>query len=629
MTKTGRWITLFTACVLVACLYALMEWLFFLTKPSFLSAMTAGGTVRVLFISLVPLALCTSILPVLLFLLSVLMPSSTSVQSLTLRLAWLSPAVALSCLFLVSTDVFTKTVLGFGVAGSAGIGRAAYGAYVLVLLACCYTLLAGLEKSKGLSRWGWLFVVPAGVFLTAGGVLYALSPVVYRDPVPGIAGPVGQLPNILLFSGDGLSASNLSVYGYERDTTPYLRRFADEALVCDNAFPNAGPTGASIASMFTGRLPTQTRLIYPPEILRGKDAYRHLPGLLGRMNYRRISLSLRHYADPFDLNMREAFDEANFRKVEQSQVGGVLSGFLDLETAYFLEHVVDRGQSRLFHILGLEPMVDPFASVQDEEKRYFRDQELVDELIRFIDASDQPFFAHIHLVGTHGPQFRLKERVFSRDKEQLEEWDNDFYDDAILQFDRYAEEVLEHLKAVGKYDNSLIVVLSDHAQRYQTTVPIPLLFRFPGLVRKGRVTPNTQLLDVAPTILDALGVDQPPWMGGTSLFRSDPDSFRSIMSADRRYDAFVNRGGFMELDTSALGPPFYSLRFLRVGICDKFFQLDLSEKRLTSVQVPGHNGRCEPSTLPNSSDVKMFLLEHLEEQGYATESIRNTLKVED
>jgi len=52
-----------------------------------------------------------------------------------------------------------------------------------------------------------------------------------------------------------------------------------------------------------GKLPTTLRLYYPPEILMGKNAYEHLPGILHQHGYENLDISMRQFVDAFDLNM--------------------------------------------------------------------------------------------------------------------------------------------------------------------------------------------------------------------------------------------------------------------------------------------------------------------------------------
>ena len=118
------------------------------------------------------------------------------------------------------------------------------------------------------------------------------------DLMPEIAGQTAAgRPNILLLGSDGLNMNRTSLDGYERDTTPFLARFARQALVFENAFPNGASTASSTTSMLTGRLPAENGVIYPPDIARGDAVYQHLPGLLRRLGYRTGQISIRWYAD--------------------------------------------------------------------------------------------------------------------------------------------------------------------------------------------------------------------------------------------------------------------------------------------------------------------------------------------
>ena len=88
----------------------------------------------------------------------------------------------------------------------------------------------------------------------------------------------------------------------------------------------------------------------------------------------------------------------------------------------------------------------------------------------------------------------------------------DYYDDAILSFDQYAGEVIDSLKASGEYDNTILIINSDHAMQYRMEERIPLIIHFPGDDHAGRISQNVQNLDIAPTILDYLGMAEPAWM---------------------------------------------------------------------------------------------------------------------
>ncbi len=213
-----------------------------------------------------------------------------------------------------------------------------------------------------------------------------------QSEVDSMGGTSYKLPNIILLSSDGLNAGNMSVYGYERETTPFLEEFARDAMVYENAFSNSAHTGSSIASLLTGKLPTEIRLIFPPEILRGRDAYQHLPLLLRNYGYHSIHLSMRHYADVYDLNMRESFDSANFRDGVKFQASQFMSAIVGQESVYFLDQLRDRLESRLLHTFFYREMENVYDEVvENAGARYLRDSTLSKELSSFIERTPSPF----------------------------------------------------------------------------------------------------------------------------------------------------------------------------------------------------------------------------------------------
>ena len=66
------------------------------------------------------------------------------------------------------------------------------------------------------------------------------------------ASPSEDLPNVVLISIDALRKDHLGLYGYERDTSPYLDRLADESIVFDRAYCTAPWTLISHMTMLTG-----------------------------------------------------------------------------------------------------------------------------------------------------------------------------------------------------------------------------------------------------------------------------------------------------------------------------------------------------------------------------------------
>jgi arylsulfatase A-like enzyme len=62
-------------------------------------------------------------------------------------------------------------------------------------------------------------------------------------------------PNVLLLTADTLRADRLGLYGYDRPTTPYLDRFAESAIVCNNAYTLGPFTQVACIQLFTSSRP--------------------------------------------------------------------------------------------------------------------------------------------------------------------------------------------------------------------------------------------------------------------------------------------------------------------------------------------------------------------------------------
>ena len=619
--KSLSWKALIAVTVLSTCFYLFMEWLFLATKPSFMSALDIWGKLELLIRIGPSLVLAVTVIIIMGWMLSLVIKKD-ALEKLLLTVMKALPAFVLSCSFFLLSDNFTITVLGWGIRSAGGLWRLGYGALFVFLFIFSYRTVGNVKRRlEGSTRH-----VNIVLILTAVGILAAAVQLVNANRSPSPAGQrqterSGPRASILLLSSDGVNAENSSVYGYSRDTTPFLRQFSAEALVCQNAFANAAVTGASIAALLTGKLPTQTRLIYPPDILKGEDAYQHLPAIPRNEGYRSIHLSIRHYADPYDLNLRHSFDSSNFRRLDEHQIPETLSRLAGLQGAYLFEILMDRLVGRLFHAFGWREMENPYRQVTETTKSYRRDAVLVKELLTFLEDSPSPFFAHLHLLGTHGPYFHPQRAHFSAGKTQDEEWMRDFYDDAIVDFDGYLKQIIDYLKRLGRLNETLVIITSDHGRSFATDVRIPLLFRFPGGEYSGTVTQNAQTIDIAPTVLNYLGIARPSWMTGESLIISQPEPDRPIFSAFPLTVGRTRKKTGLVANPAAMEPPFYSLRAVGMIHCQKWYRLELLHPRLFVSQIDGHTAPCGDPEQRKFDEAADMMVDHLSDNGYDTSSI--------
>lgn len=111
--------------------------------------------------------------------------------------------------------------------------------------------------------------------------------------------------------------------------------------------------------------------------------------------------------------------------------------------------------------------------------------------------------------------------------------------------------LLDHLEEIGQLDNTLIVFHSDHGEMlgdhgllykgcrfFEGLVHVPMIFAWAGRLRAGLRSPAlVELVDIAPTLLDAAGVTRPPGMQGRSLMpimtgAVDPSRHRDVVVSE-------------------------------------------------------------------------------------------------
>ena len=189
--------------------------------------------------------------------------------------------------------------------------------FISLLAGCWFFLLRNsLTPSVGFRKLP-IWIASGLMFISFVGV------VVFHD---GSAGGFSRLgpdkasgfPNILIITPDGLNAEHMSVYGYHRKTTPFLDKLSNSSLVAENFLPNSNFTIGGLGAIYTGKLPSRTRMINYPNVFRGVHAHQHFVGLLRQLGYTTGVISMRRYLDPYERGLRGAFSSSNGWRPEEN-----------------------------------------------------------------------------------------------------------------------------------------------------------------------------------------------------------------------------------------------------------------------------------------------------------------------
>jgi glucan phosphoethanolaminetransferase (alkaline phosphatase superfamily) len=299
--------------------------------------------------------------------------------------------------------------------------------------------------------------------------------------------------NVVLIMVDSLRADRMHVYGYQRQTTPFL-----SALVQSGRMKKVDAAFSTCSESFCG-----------------------ITSTLASREFRDIS------ARTFQL--QDVLGDAGYR------TWFLLSG----------NHRAWNGLTSFYHVDNEEMLFDG-----SQTRRYTMDDDrLVLEGLEHVPAfSGQPAFFYVHLMAPHylGVQFP-ESHVFTRPDDRvspglqpysiLDQLNKpDRYDDKVLQTDGIIRQIFDVLAAKRYLDDAVLVVTADHGEGlgerhwahgwdlYNEDIRIPMLWYDTAGVRYPDLSFAAQV-DIAPTILDHLGLSIPASWEGQSLLAPAVERF--------------------------------------------------------------------------------------------------------
>lgn len=603
--------------VLISFMFVFMEWLFITTKPSFLSASSLVEKINVLLVTSFLLAALLLLISIPALLICSIFPKQIKLFA---HLLGIIPAAVLASLALLLIDNFTYTVLKFGIVDSHGITSGIYlliwiGLFVLANLRLAKHFIMRNSKKTGFKQTGILATV-----LTITPIILVM--LFIRVP-SGASGKLSlldtekSLPNIVLFTADGVNAKNMSVYGYERETTPFLDSIKDSLIISTNHFNNAANTSGSITSILTGKYPSETRVLFPPDLLKGGDSLEHVVAILRDLGYYSSQLTISHYVDASNQNLQNGFNESNGVSLESNSITNFLNTRVPGNTVLFVKEVEGRLFSRLKHIFFIETMQNTFEQITETQKD-FKDLDKVYQAVELINQNAQPVFVQIHWMGTHGDKFYPESTKYSAhiDRDNQESWNEDLYDDAIVDVDSALQILFDGLNASGELDSTLIIISSDHGKKLSTVDRLPMIIHLPAGISRVLTIKTTQHVDIAPTILDILGQPQPSWMNaGRSIFAEDyPGGLVLSVGTDRAEDK--SGTGQWTLREDYFKPPFYQFDYMTVIDCDRYYRLNLEKYAWSYGEVSSYVGACSEDDYLSKAEIRIIMVNKLIEDGF-------------
>ena len=442
----------------------------------------------------------------------------------------------------------------------------------LLIVGCVGAIGSRLWRTRRLPADSFLPVRAAAVVSLMGVVVLGLGPSITRwglaPPQPLQSRAAAGRPNVILITMDTVRADHLSLYGYGRDTTPFLKELAKGATVYDEAIATSNMTLTTHASLFTGLYGSWHGAHFtPPELPSGRPLGRRHPTLaqiLSADGYRTMAVVAN------SVYLRPEF--------------GLTRGF---QMYHVLTPVV--ASSRLLLRSHLGSLVDALVSSDELGAFFSRAEEVNQAVSRVLTQAKRdpvPFLLFVNYMDAHemyvppapfntifpGRDRSLRYRayramrfhVMGGDRPISPEERGHFvsqYDGSIRYLDSRLARLVSQLKDLGLFENSLIVITSDHGEEFgehtlvghgyslfQNEVHVPLIIKYPHQDQPRVIGTVVSQVDVMPTVLSALDLKIPEEAQGESLQGVDHDTSRFVMS-----ESFPN---------GTVGPRF--VRFLRM-----------------------------------------------------------------
>jgi YD repeat-containing protein len=324
-------------------------------------------------------------------------------------------------------------------------------------------------------------------------------------------------PDVIVLVVDTLRAQSMSVYGYERDTTPSLAAFAEDAVTYENAITPGTWTVPAHASLLTGRWPS-------------------FHGAERVIGDRLLALPI----DPGVPTLAELLARDGWR------TGGFVANTTYLSSLFGF----DRGFQTYF-----------------ENHPYLHADQILKEAATWLEKEPGKSFVFINVLDPHEPyeppppfdtRFPGRDPSFGGSLDPLRKGTPltseivahlvSQYDGEIAYTDAQLGKFFAELRKAGRYDSSLIFVTADHGELlgehglaghglepFEPLLRVPLLVKYPSNTAGGtRVERRVSTMAIFATVLHALGIAVPEGTQAMPVNLPQPVLVEDIDPAGRR-----------------------------------------------------------------------------------------------
>jgi arylsulfatase A-like enzyme len=309
----------------------------------------------------------------------------------------------------------------------------------------------------------------------------------------------------MLVMVDTLRADYLGTYGME-GASPEIDKFSNDAVVFEQAIAQASWTRASTATLFSSMQPSRHSTDVKVSVL--PDEIETVAEVLQAHGYNTGGL-------PNNINVTRSFNFQQGFDYFSYQAPEYLFGATESASQLSMYNVVRKLKER---VAGAAKRVEDF---------YQPANTVLGNAQGFIEANrDANWFLFVHLMEPHDPYFEypLNGKGYGRAEHEHPDPENkdyliETYKGEIREMDDELGQFFEWMKTEGLYDNTVILITSDHGEEfyehggwwhgttlYDEQIRVPMIVKLPNQAHAGtRVPWQVRHLDVAPTLTSQAG----------------------------------------------------------------------------------------------------------------------------
>lgn len=346
----------------------------------------------------------------------------------------------------------------------------------------------------------------------------------------------GSKPNIIVILTDDQGYQDIGVFGSPDIKTPRLDQMAEEGMMLTDFHAAAAICSASRAALLTGKYPHRVGVpgvFFPNESHKGLDPkHETIAEVLKTTGYNTMAVGKWHLGDALKfLPTRQGFDDyfgipySNDMSPSRTMNYAKDAKFFDGYTPEKIEQmfIAANNNNNPPELRGLAPLMRGEEGIELPVNQEFLTQRYTDESIKFIDQSVQqnkPFFLYLAHSMPHVPLY-ASEKFKGKSERGL-------YGDVIEEMDFHTGRLLDHLKAKGIDQNTVVIFTSDNGPWLEkgeeggSALPlyegkfsmmegghrVPTIIRWPETIPAGvKNTEVVSMMDLLPTFAAWAGVE--------------------------------------------------------------------------------------------------------------------------